>query len=68
MDALWNRAFFLTKSQPSQMGCLPYFHTCSPPIEDAKNRQNLPCVHQRTILSGYIFATKARIDNRKKAC
>jgi len=25
-----------------------------------------PCGHHRTILSGCIFATKARIDNRKK--
>jgi len=25
-----------------------------------------PSSHHRTILSGYIFATKARIDNRKK--
>ena len=25
-----------------------------------------PCGHHRTTLSGYIFATKARIDNRKK--
>ena len=29
---------------------------------DAKNS---PSGHHRTILSGYIFATKARIDNRK---
>jgi len=28
--------------------------------------KNLPSGHHRTILSGYIFATKARIDNRKK--
>jgi len=27
-----------------------------------------PSGHHRTILSGYIFATKARIDNRKKIC
>ena len=25
-----------------------------------------PSAHHRTALSGYIFATKARIDNRKK--
>jgi len=31
-----------------------------------KSRQKSPCGHHRTILSGYIFATKARIDNRKK--
>jgi len=27
-----------------------------------------PCGHPRRTLSGYIFATKARIDNRKKNC
>jgi len=28
--------------------------------------KNSPSGHHRTTLSGYIFATKARIDNRKK--
>ena len=32
-------------------------------IQDAKKS---PSGHHRTILLGYIFATKARIDNRKK--
>jgi len=27
-----------------------------------------PSEHHRTTLSGYFFATKARIDNRKKTC
>ena len=31
-----------------------------------KSRQNSPSGHHPTILSGYIFATKAHIDNRKK--
>jgi len=31
-----------------------------------KSRQKSPYGHHRTTLSGYIFATKARIDNRKK--
>ena len=31
-----------------------------------KSRQKCPSGHHRTTLSGYIFATKARIDNRKK--
>ena len=31
-----------------------------------KSRQKSPSEHHRTTLSGYIFATKARIDNRKK--
>jgi len=35
-------------------------------IQDAKSRQKSPSGHHRTTLSGYIFATKALIDNRKK--
>jgi len=31
-----------------------------------KSRQKSPSGHHRTTLSGYSFATKARIDNRKK--
>jgi len=34
-------------------------------IQDAKNRQKSPSTHHRTMLSGYIFATKACINNRK---
>jgi len=33
-----------------------------------KIAKNSPPVHHRTTLLGYIFATKARIDNRKKTC
>jgi len=33
-----------------------------------KCQQKSPSGHQRTNLSGYIFATKAHIDNRKKTC
>jgi len=33
-----------------------------------KSSQKSPFGHHRTTLSGYIFATKARIDNRKKTC
>jgi len=29
-------------------------------------RKKSPSAHHRTTLSGYIFANKARIDNRKK--
>ena len=41
---------------------------CTQPAEntDRKSRQKSPSGHHRTNLSGYIFATKARIDNRKK--
>jgi len=34
--------------------------------DDLKIAKNSPSGHGRTTLSGYIFATKARIDNRKK--
>jgi len=33
-----------------------------------KSRQKLPSGHHRTTLSGYIFTTKARIDNWQKTC
>jgi len=35
-------------------------------MQDPKYRQKSPSGHHRTNLSGYIFATEARIDNRKK--
>jgi len=35
-------------------------------IQDAKMTQKWPSGHHPTNLSGYIFATKACIDNRKK--
>jgi len=34
-------------------------------IQDAKVAKNSPSGHNRTTLSGYVFAIKARIDNRK---
>jgi len=34
-------------------------------IQDAKITKNSPFAHHRATMSGYIFATKARIDNRK---
>jgi len=33
-----------------------------------KITKNSPSGNHRTTLSGYIFTTKARIDNRKKTC
>jgi len=36
--------------------------------QDARSRQKSPSGHHRTTLSGYIFATKAHIDNQKKTC
>jgi len=35
-------------------------------LAENTERQKSPSGHHRTTLSGYIFATKARIDNRKK--
>jgi len=37
-------------------------------IQDSKMTQKSPSAHYRTTLSGYIFAAKACIDNRKKTC
>jgi len=33
-----------------------------------KIAKNSTSGHHRTTLSGYIFATKARIDNQRKTC
>jgi len=35
-------------------------------MQDAKMSPKIAIWHHRITLSGYIFATKARIDNRKK--
>jgi len=35
-------------------------------IQDAKSRQKSQSGHHRTTMSGYVFASKACIDNRKK--
>ena len=62
-----------------QLGCLPYFHTrcglsanlecrsevCCMWLTENTVCKNLPSV-QHCTTSGYIFATKACIDNRKK--
>jgi len=45
------------------MCCTVHMARGSLKIQDAKKS---PSGHHRTTLSGYIFATKARIDNRKK--
>jgi len=37
-------------------------------IQEAKIDKNSPSGRHRTTLSGYILATKARVDNRKKTC
>jgi len=67
-------------SMQSQIGCLPYFDTrcglsanlecmseiCCTRLAGNTGRKKSPSVHHRTPLSGYIFATEARIENRKK--
>jgi len=84
---LWFLSFFFYLfpffffSQQSEIGCLPYFHTClSVNLECmsetccARLAENTACKKSPkkspsghpTTLSGYIFAIKARIDNRKK--
>jgi len=41
-------------------------HTARCKYRTQKSRQKSPSANHRTTLPGYIFATKARIDNRKK--
>ena len=67
-------------SQRPQIGCLPYFDTwcglsvnlecrsemCCKQLAENTWCKNSPSAHHRTTLSGYILATKADIDNRKK--
>jgi len=37
-------------------------------MQDAKIAKKSLSAHHRTTLSGYIFATKVHVDNRKKTC
>ena len=74
--------FFLAYFQRPQIGCLPYFHTWCGPSANLECRSEMCCTrlagntgrkkspfwHHRTILLGYIFGTKACINNRKKTC
>ena len=71
--------FFLEAQRP-QIGCLPYFDTwcglsanlehrseiCCTRLARNTGRKESPFWHHRTTLSGYIFGTKACVDNRKK--
>jgi len=50
----------------SNLGCRS--ETCCTRLAENIGRKQSPSTHHRTTLSGYIFATKARIDNRKKTC
>ena len=47
-----------------QVGNVRYAARCK--YRTQKSRQKSPSGHHRTTLSGYIFAIKAHIDNRKK--
>jgi len=72
--------FFLAQSQPSQIGCLPYCHTwcglsanlecrsetCCTRLAENTWMQKIAICTPLHNLSGYIFATKAHINNRKK--
>ena len=59
-----------TVSQRSEIECLPYFHTWCGLSANLECRSETCCArlaeNTTTTLSGYIFATKAFIDNRKK--
>jgi len=39
---------------------------CCTPLAENTGCKTLPSVHHRTTLAGYIFTTKACIDNQKK--
>ena len=48
------------------MQVLNVLHAARCKYRTQKIVKNLPSGHHRTTLSGYIFATEARIDNKKK--
>ena len=50
----------------SDAGLKNVLHTARCKYRTQKSRQKSPSAHRRTNWSGYIFATKARIDNRNK--
>ena len=72
--------FFPRLISATEIGCLPYFYTWCGPTAKLECRSKMCCAwlagnagpkkspsgHHRTTLSGYIFATKARINNREK--
>jgi len=71
---------FFAWSQQSQIACLPYFYTWCGTSANLECRSEMCCMRlarntgpknspsgcHHTTLSGYIFATKTHIDNRKK--
>jgi len=60
---VWPTGFTANLECTSQMCC-----TRLAEMQNPQNRQNSPSGHHRTTLSGYLFATKACIDNQKKMC
>ena len=71
LSSFFLSSFFLAYSQPLQIGWLQYFHTwCG--LSANLGCRSETCCQKFAIcattqkLSGYVFATKARIDNRKK--
>jgi len=53
-----------TSTHSANLGCRS--ETCCTRLAENAGRKKSPSAHHRTTLSGYIFATKARIDNLKK--
>jgi len=65
-----NPTFHCVPQSPGLVHCI-YIFGSSVPLHGILPRAKFtlcPSTHHRTSLSGYIFATKARIDNRKKTC
>jgi len=50
----------------ANLGCR--CETCCTRLTENAGRRKSPSAHHCTTLSGYTFATKARIDNQKKNC
>jgi len=46
------------------LGCRS--ETCCTRLAEMHDAKKSPSAHHRTTFSGYIFATNARVDNRKK--
>jgi len=61
-------SFYLSIFFPRLTSAIADWMSAIQKIQDAKSRQKLPSGHHRTTLSGYIFASKASIDNQKKTC
>ena len=56
--------FYTWRGPSTNLGCRS--ETCCMRLAGNTGRKKSPSGHHRTTMSGYIFATKACIDNRKK--